>query len=137
MMMMMIMINITEPAEEVKEINSEEEPHRVVHNVYRPVIQEVTEVVQPFRKVIQKVEPVIEEMKTIISKAAPQDGLPVVPHQQEQLHHQQPQINQALNTFETLNDRSKFSIFSSSSSSPSSDSNLNRFTGEILILSNH
>ncbi|UXI16201.1 hypothetical protein NH340_JMT02144 [Sarcoptes scabiei] len=67
-------------------------------------------------------------MKTIISKAAPQDGLPVVPHQQEQLHHQQHQINQALNTFETLNDRSKFSILSSSSSSPSSDSNLNRFT---------
>ena len=65
---------LIEIAEEVKETSSEEEPHRVVHNVYRPVIQEVTEVIQPYRKVLQKVEPVIEEMKTIISKAAP-DGM--------------------------------------------------------------
>nr|XP_046912743.1 transcription factor mef2A-like [Dermatophagoides farinae] len=83
----------SEPAEEPKEINSEEEPHRVIHNVYRPVIQEVTEVVQPFRKVLQKVEPVIEEMKTIISKAAPQDGS-IVQQQQQQQHHQQQQQQQ-------------------------------------------
>lgn len=83
-----------EPAEEPKEINSEEEPHRVIHNVYRPVIQEVTEVVQPFRKVVQKVEPVIEEMKTIISKAAPQDGSHVQNHHQfqQQRQHQQQQF---------------------------------------------
>uniref|UniRef100_A0A6P6YEY6 Uncharacterized protein LOC113797800 n=1 Tax=Dermatophagoides pteronyssinus TaxID=6956 RepID=A0A6P6YEY6_DERPT len=84
----------SEPAEEPKEINSEEEPHRVIHNVYRPVIQEVTEVVQPFRKVVQKVEPVIEEMKTIISKAAPQDGSHVQNHHQfqQQRQHQQQQF---------------------------------------------
>ncbi|KAH9401009.1 hypothetical protein TYRP_002594 [Tyrophagus putrescentiae] len=64
----------SETPEEVKETTSEEEPHRVVHNVYRPVIQEVTEVIQPIRKMLQRVEPVIEEMKTIISKAGPPEG---------------------------------------------------------------
>lgn len=55
----------------------------MVHNVYRPVIQEVNEVIQPYRKVLQTVEPVIEQMKTIISKAgpAPNEGYP----QQQQL----------------------------------------------------
>lgn len=70
-----------ETAEEVKETSSEEEPHRVVHNVYRPVIQEVTEVIQPYRKVLQKVEPVIEEMKTIISKASPEGQAGAAPVQ--------------------------------------------------------
>ncbi|KAH9413180.1 hypothetical protein DERP_006866 [Dermatophagoides pteronyssinus] len=112
-----------EPAEEPKEINSEEEPHRVIHNVYRPVIQEVTEVVQPFRKVVQKVEPVIEEMKTIISKAAPQDGSHVQNHHQfqQQRQHQQQQFRTS-GPF-GFGENSKMNRFSDMAVSNSSSSN--------------
>ncbi|KAJ6220895.1 hypothetical protein RDWZM_006707 [Blomia tropicalis] len=90
----------SEMPEEVKETSSEEEPHRVVHNVYRPVIQEVTEIVQPYRKVLQKVEPVIEEMKTIITKASPdgKSGEPLQPIGPQQ-------------NYQTNSDNSRFTRF--------------------------
>ena len=50
---------------------SEEEPHQLVHEVYKPIFQEVREVIQPFRKVIQKVEPVLEEVHTVVAKGEP------------------------------------------------------------------
>jgi len=50
---------------------SEDEPHQLVHEVYKPVIQELREVIQPFRKVIQKVEPVLEEVHTVVAKGEP------------------------------------------------------------------
>ena len=36
------------------------------HEVIKPVIQEVNEVIQPYRHVFQRIEPMIEEIKTIV-----------------------------------------------------------------------
>lgn len=43
------------PKPEVKHTTSHEEPHRVVHEVVRPIIQEVHEIIQPYRRVVQQV----------------------------------------------------------------------------------
>ena len=48
--------------------HSEDEPHRVIHEVLRPVIQEVREVIQPYRKVTQEIRPVLEEVHTRVAK---------------------------------------------------------------------
>ncbi|OTF75520.1 hypothetical protein BLA29_008967, partial [Euroglyphus maynei] len=58
------------PKPQVKHSRSEEEPQRVVHEVIRPIIQEVHEIIQPYRRVVQQVQPVIEEVRTIIAKDA-------------------------------------------------------------------
>ena len=47
---------------------SEEEPQRMVHEVKKPVIQEVREIIMPYRKVTQEVRPVVEQIKTIVSQ---------------------------------------------------------------------
>ena len=53
---------------EVQSTSSEDEPHRLVHEVLKPVIQEVREVITPYRRVIQEVRPVVEEIQTIVAK---------------------------------------------------------------------
>jgi len=53
---------------EYKKATTHEEPHVVVHEVIKPVIQEIREIIVPYRKVIQKIEPVQEERKTIVHK---------------------------------------------------------------------
>jgi len=55
----------------VEKTKSEEEPHKVYHEVVRPVIQEIREIIQPYRRVVQKIEPVIEEIKTVVAKGQP------------------------------------------------------------------
>lgn len=55
-------------AGEVEQTSSEEEPHRLVHEVKKPIIQEVREIITPFRKVIQEIQPVVEEIHTIVAK---------------------------------------------------------------------
>ncbi len=50
---------------------SEEAPHLLSHEIYKPIIQEVREVIQPFRKQIQEVKPVIEEVHTVVAKGEP------------------------------------------------------------------
>jgi len=56
---------------EVEHTKSEEEPHRVVHEVLKPIIQEVREIIQPYRKVVQQIQPVIEQVQTVVSKGEP------------------------------------------------------------------
>ena len=51
---------------------SEDAPHQLVHEVYKPIIQELRETIQPFRKIIQKVEPVQEEVHTVVAQGQPQ-----------------------------------------------------------------
>lgn len=51
-----------------QETSSEDEPHRLLHTVRKPVIQEVREIVTPFRKVIQEIQPVQEEIQTIVAR---------------------------------------------------------------------
>lgn len=52
-----------------RESYSEDEPHKLVHTVKRPVIQEVKEIITPYRKIVQQIEPVREEIQTIVARA--------------------------------------------------------------------
>lgn len=54
----------------VQESNSEDEPHRLIHSVVKPVIQEVYEMITPFRKITQEIHPVQEDVQTIIARDA-------------------------------------------------------------------
>ncbi|KAJ6219560.1 hypothetical protein RDWZM_005372 [Blomia tropicalis] len=51
-----------------QETSSEDEPHRLVHTVTKPIIQEVHEVISPFRKVIQEIRPLQEEIQTMVAR---------------------------------------------------------------------
>lgn len=53
---------------------SYDEPHKLVHLVTKPVIQELHEVIKPYRKIVQKIEPVHEQMLTLVHKAAEYGG---------------------------------------------------------------
>jgi len=53
---------------QVERTSSEEEPHKVIHEVLRPVIQEIREVITPYRRVVQEIQPVIETVNTIVAK---------------------------------------------------------------------
>ena len=64
---------------QVTETNSEDEPHRVVHTVSRPVIQEVREIIQPYRSIQQEVRPVLEEISTVVARGEPRVNAVVAP----------------------------------------------------------
>ncbi|OTF81866.1 DFP2-like protein, partial [Euroglyphus maynei] len=51
-----------------RESHSQDEPHKLVHTVTKPIIQEVHEVISPFRRVTQTVEPVRESVETIVAR---------------------------------------------------------------------
>jgi hypothetical protein len=53
---------------QVEHASFQDEPHRVVHEVVKPVIQEVREIIQPYRRVTQEIRPVIEEVHTVVHK---------------------------------------------------------------------
>ncbi|XP_054159721.1 uncharacterized protein LOC128957930 [Oppia nitens] len=53
---------------QVESTRTEEEPHTVVHEVVRPVIQHIREIIQPYRRVTQEVRPVLEEIHTVVAK---------------------------------------------------------------------
>ena len=53
---------------------SKDEPHRMVHEVIKPVYQELKEVIKPYRKVIQVIEPVKEEQMTKVHKSEGEGG---------------------------------------------------------------
>ena len=61
---------------------SEEETSHLLHEVYKPVVQEFREVIQPFRKITQEVKPVVEEVRTIVAKG---EGHQQVPLQAEHI----------------------------------------------------
>lgn len=52
----------------IQETKSEDHPHHLRHEVTKPIIQEVHEIVKPYRRVIQEIRPVVEEIQTIVSK---------------------------------------------------------------------
>lgn len=45
-----------------------DEPYRLSHEVHKPIIQEVKEIIQPYRNIVQQVKPVIEDIRTIVPK---------------------------------------------------------------------
>ncbi|KAH9421407.1 hypothetical protein DERP_010544 [Dermatophagoides pteronyssinus] len=48
---------------------SEEPAHIIRHEVYKPVVQELQETIQPYRQVTQEIRPVIEKVNVIVPKA--------------------------------------------------------------------
>ena len=68
-------VHIPGPPGEVKETRSEEEPDRVLHEVVKPVIQEVREIIQPFRKITQEILPVQEEVHSLVARGENQKVL--------------------------------------------------------------
>lgn len=60
-----------------KQSQTEEEPHRHLHVIKKPVIQEVREIIVPQRLVRQEILPVHEEIQTIVAKATPVAPAPV------------------------------------------------------------
>ncbi len=61
-------VHIPGPPGEFKETRSEEEPDRVLHEVVKPVIQEVREIIQPFRRITQQILPVQEEIHSVVAR---------------------------------------------------------------------
>jgi hypothetical protein len=55
-------------AGDTQESKSEDEPHRLIHEVTKPIIQEVREVITPFRRVTQEIQPVVEDIQTIVAR---------------------------------------------------------------------
>lgn len=53
---------------QVQSTRHEEEPDRIIHEVVKPVIQEIREIIQPFRKITQQILPVQEEVHSIVTK---------------------------------------------------------------------
>lgn len=66
--------HIPAPKPELQLSRSEEEPHRLVHEIIRPVIQDVREIIQPYRRIVQEIRPVQE---TVVQKL----------HKNSNLHH--------------------------------------------------
>lgn len=55
-------------AGDIQETQSEDEPQMLRHEVTKPIIQEVREIITPYRRVVQEIRPVEEEVKTIVSR---------------------------------------------------------------------
>jgi len=89
---------------QVQQTQSEDEAHRVVHEVTKPVIQEVREVIQPYRQVTQEINPVVEQVHTVVSRGEGQRQVvqPVRQVQQVQQVAVQPvqQLVQAVRPFQ-------------------------------------
>lgn len=56
------------PKPETQLARSEEEPHVLIHEIIRPVIQEVREIIQPYRRIIQEIRPVQEQVVSQVHK---------------------------------------------------------------------
>lgn len=57
---------------EVQETKSEDQPHVIRHEVTKPIIQELREIIIPYRRIVQEVKPVQEEIQTIVARAVDQ-----------------------------------------------------------------
>ncbi|OTF72710.1 hypothetical protein BLA29_006788 [Euroglyphus maynei] len=53
---------------------SEEPPHIIRHEVFKPVFQELRETIQPYRHVTQEIRPVIENVKILVPKGQQPNG---------------------------------------------------------------
>lgn len=70
----------------MRKATTHEEPSVVVHEVIKPVIQEIREIIVPMRKVIQRIEPVQEERKTVVAhKGELEDKYPAKDDRQGEL----------------------------------------------------
>lgn len=58
----------------VQKSSSQDEPHKLYHEVNIPVIQEVREIIAPYRKIVQEIRPVQEDIQTIVAKGSSASG---------------------------------------------------------------
>ncbi|KAH9416916.1 hypothetical protein DERP_013887 [Dermatophagoides pteronyssinus] len=49
---------------------SEDEPHILRHQVVKPIVQQIHEIITPVRKVVQEIKPVVETIDSIISRSS-------------------------------------------------------------------
>ncbi|KAI7698038.1 hypothetical protein SSS_03230 [Sarcoptes scabiei] len=61
-------------SKEPKETFSEDEPHILRHQVVKPIIQEVHEIITPFRQIFQEIKPVVENIDTAIYRSVTGNG---------------------------------------------------------------
>lgn len=52
----------------VQETHSQDGPHRVIHHIHKPIINEVHEMITPYRKITQTVEPLKETVQTLVAR---------------------------------------------------------------------
>ena len=52
----------------VQQSSSVDEPHHLFHEVSKPIIQEVREVISPYRRIVQEINPVQEDIQTIVAR---------------------------------------------------------------------
>ncbi|XP_054166153.1 uncharacterized protein LOC128963664 [Oppia nitens] len=52
----------------VEHSSFQDQPHRLINEVTKPIYQEVREVIQPYRRITQEIRPVIEEIHTVVHK---------------------------------------------------------------------
>lgn len=55
-----------------QESSSEDEPHRLLHSIVKPVFQDIREVIIPIRRVTQQITPVQEEIQTFVARGMSQ-----------------------------------------------------------------
>jgi hypothetical protein len=55
-------------ASQVQQSQTVEQPQRLVHQLVRPLIHDVREIIQPFRHVTQEIQPVVENSRTVIAR---------------------------------------------------------------------
>ena len=51
-----------------QETSSVDEPHVRVHNVQRPILQQVNEIISPYRQIRQQVQPVQENIEQVVAR---------------------------------------------------------------------
>lgn len=74
---------------EPQHTKSEEPAQLLTHEVYKPIIQELREIIQPYRHVSQEIKPVIEEVRTVVAHSDKQSIM--TPEEVEMKQQEQPQ----------------------------------------------
>ena len=55
---------------DTQQTSSQDEAHKLFHEVNKPIIQEVREVITPYRRIVQEIRPVQEDIQTIVAKSS-------------------------------------------------------------------
>lgn len=58
----------------VQKTSSQDEPHKLYHEVKKPVYQEIREIITPYRRVIQEIRPVQEDIQTVVAQGSRGSG---------------------------------------------------------------
>lgn len=97
-------VHMPAQVQKIHHTRSEEEAQVLSHQVYKPIIHELHEIIQPFRRVTQEIKPVKEEIRTIVlQEEKPQAGSvtldlasqqPISPTSGEQLQPSKQQVAQ-------------------------------------------